>query len=67
VLRGERHQPSLRRKLEAFFESRVRLLPAAEQRERLAEREPGALEQGVKPGRALQERQRIGGPVRLHQ
>ncbi len=59
VLRRERHEPPLGRALEAFFEGDIRFLAAAEQCERLAEVEPGALERRVEARRALEEWQRV--------
>ena len=56
VLGGERHHAPLGRQLEAPLEGGVRLLAAAEQGERLAEREPGALERGIEPRRAARGR-----------
>ena len=59
MLRRERHESPFGRALEAFFERDVRFLAAAEKRERLAEREPGALERGIEARRALEEWQRF--------
>ena len=60
MLGGVRHHAPLGRALEASLEGGIRLLAAAEQGERLAEREPGALERGIEARRLLEEGQGVG-------
>jgi hypothetical protein len=67
MLGGVRHHAPFGRALEATLEGGIRFLAAAEQRECLAEREPGALERGIEPRRTLEEGQGIGRAARLHQ
>ena len=67
MLGGVRHHAPLGRALEASLEGGIRLLAAAEQGERLAEREPGAFERGIEPRRSLEEGQGVGRAARLHQ
>src|SRR6188472_2840668 len=55
MLRGERHEPLLGRALEALLEGSVRLLAASEERECLAEIEPGALERRVEHSRTFED------------